>query len=534
MSTYYVAVSGSDGAAGSIGAPWQTISKVNGSVFSSGDSVLLNCGDEWRDTLVPPSSGSAGLPITFGSYGTGAAPIINGSTIVSSWTAEVIGAYTAYKKASISSEPTQVFQNNVRLTHAGSKTTMAIGSWWWESNTLYIRATDNVDPVAKTIEASYGRSNGIYTTGKSYLTFSGLVVTKATYDGIQTNDGSHIIFTRCESSWNAYVGIIIIGASDALIDSLSSHHNGSSGAGYYRGTASFGHENIIQRSDIYDNGEHGIGITDNYCIVQRNHIHENGSLTVSGGCTGIELYSDDGSNGWAQHNIVRYNLIWGQVSSGTDGEGIQADNGSGFTEIYGNVACGNDGPGFSLNRGSDVKFYNNTSYGNNLNSSGELGSTGEFRFGGPTGTNVICKNNIGHSTLSSAQAIFIDASVAVASGLDISNNCWYAPNASNFYSFNGTPGNSLATWNALTGVGTDLNGNPQFTNTGAGDFTLQSGSPCIDVGVNLGLTYGDGLHPASSWPLAVSVLGQNGQGSGWEIGAYVYRVAGGQGLLFAH
>jgi hypothetical protein len=77
--TYYVSNTGSDAANGtSTGTAWQTIAKVNSSSFSAGDFILFKKGDSWNERLVPPSSGSAGNVITFGSYGTGANPIFTG------------------------------------------------------------------------------------------------------------------------------------------------------------------------------------------------------------------------------------------------------------------------------------------------------------------------------------------------------------------------------------------------------------------------------------------------------------------------
>ncbi len=82
--TYYVAAAGSDLNNGtSTGTPWQTIAKVNAATFSAGDSVLFNRGDAWYGTsLVVPSSGTSGAPITFGAYGSGANPIVKGSTLL--------------------------------------------------------------------------------------------------------------------------------------------------------------------------------------------------------------------------------------------------------------------------------------------------------------------------------------------------------------------------------------------------------------------------------------------------------------------
>jgi len=88
MATYYVdATSGDDAKNGlSEANAWKTISKVNGESFSAGDSILFKRGEEWREQLTVPSSGSDGSPITFGAYGSGAKPIINGADIVETWT----------------------------------------------------------------------------------------------------------------------------------------------------------------------------------------------------------------------------------------------------------------------------------------------------------------------------------------------------------------------------------------------------------------------------------------------------------------
>ena len=58
---------------------WKTISKVNASSFTPGDSVLFKRGETWREQFVIPGSGNTGNSITFGAYGTGALPKIVGS-----------------------------------------------------------------------------------------------------------------------------------------------------------------------------------------------------------------------------------------------------------------------------------------------------------------------------------------------------------------------------------------------------------------------------------------------------------------------
>lgn len=76
--TYYVSPAGSDTNAGTASSPWKTISRVNRATLNAGDTVLFQGGSTYSDsTLTPPSSGSSGSPITFGSYGTGRAQLAN-------------------------------------------------------------------------------------------------------------------------------------------------------------------------------------------------------------------------------------------------------------------------------------------------------------------------------------------------------------------------------------------------------------------------------------------------------------------------
>jgi hypothetical protein len=53
---YYVSnAGGNDNSDGrSVNNPWKTVSKVNRTSFSPGDSILFNCGDLWRETLTIP------------------------------------------------------------------------------------------------------------------------------------------------------------------------------------------------------------------------------------------------------------------------------------------------------------------------------------------------------------------------------------------------------------------------------------------------------------------------------------------------
>src|SRR5205823_3500476 len=82
--TYYVSNSGSDSNSGtSTSSPWKTMAKVQSFLGSlrGGDSVLFQRGGIWYEQLDMYQInvvGASGNPITFGNYGSGNLPIIDG------------------------------------------------------------------------------------------------------------------------------------------------------------------------------------------------------------------------------------------------------------------------------------------------------------------------------------------------------------------------------------------------------------------------------------------------------------------------
>ncbi|MEU6222893.1 LamG-like jellyroll fold domain-containing protein [Streptomyces sp. NPDC047042] len=78
--TYYISSSsGSDSNDGcSTATPWQTLTNVNSTTFTAGNQILFQAGGSWTGELQPQGSGAAGNQITISSYGSGAAPILNG------------------------------------------------------------------------------------------------------------------------------------------------------------------------------------------------------------------------------------------------------------------------------------------------------------------------------------------------------------------------------------------------------------------------------------------------------------------------
>jgi hypothetical protein len=80
--TYYVDPSSTAATAnGSLATPWKTLAQVNSnmSLFQPGDQILFKRGQKFSGNLTISRSGTAGNPIVFGAYGTGAAPLFYGT-----------------------------------------------------------------------------------------------------------------------------------------------------------------------------------------------------------------------------------------------------------------------------------------------------------------------------------------------------------------------------------------------------------------------------------------------------------------------
>jgi hypothetical protein len=80
QNTYHFSSSaGNDLNDGSLGSPFQTITKLNGLALSGGDKIVFKRGDTFIGQLIVSHSGTNGAPIVYDSYSSGALPILSGS-----------------------------------------------------------------------------------------------------------------------------------------------------------------------------------------------------------------------------------------------------------------------------------------------------------------------------------------------------------------------------------------------------------------------------------------------------------------------
>jgi hypothetical protein len=526
--TYYVdncVTVGSDSNNGtSTSTPWLTIAHVNAQSFIPGDLVLFQSTCEWHEQLTVPSSGSSGTPITFGSYGTGAAPIISGANLLTSWPTS-----GSYYYASVSTQPHQVFRDGSRLTQVSSEGSLATGDWWWDSGTSNVYVYDN--PSGHTIEASQ-RAAGIQTsTGVQYVTITGLHTTKANQFGI-TLGGSYATVNGVTADYNNVNGInswtsgsnIITGLT---IEKSTVEHNGGSGIHYGHNTYDLIQGNTVDNNcwDPLQGSCRGIdgGAPDtNNITVTGNSVYDNGS--VSAGSYGTGIACDTCGNGI----VFTYNSVWGNNGYGLD---IDADNNvtASYNVSYNNLNAGIAAFADANSSMTGIQIYNNTVYGNTSNG---IWVEGPSAGSGPAGcTNNIIRNNIVVGTVGGPNLAAYNG--CENPGTNGSGNVYtynsFGAQTSNFIQWGtSTYESTYSAWETAkgncgsSGCSHSIQTAPTFTNAGADNFTLASGSSAIDAGTNLSTTYQWGLAPSSSWPASVSTLDQNSYGTGWEIGAFVF------------
>jgi len=526
--TYYVdncVVAGNDSNNGtSTSTPWLTVVHVNAKSFNPGDSVLFESTCTWREQLTVSSSGSSGTPITFGSYGTGAAPIISGANLLTSWhTSE------SYYYASVSTQPHQVFRDGSRLTQVSSEGSLARGDWWWDSGTSSIYLYDN--PSGHTIEVGQ-RAVAIQTSaGVQYVTLTNLHATKANQFGIALN-GGYTTIDGLTSDYNDINGILYWGSSSAIsngvtIKNSTVAYNGGSGI-------SFGFVNnwLIQGNNVHHNcwdqlqtSTRGIDGGNPYTTnvtVQYNYVHENG-YGQSGSVPGSGIACDTCGSGI----VFGYNNVWGNNGYGID---IDADNNvAAYYNLSWNNVIGIIAFADANSSMTGIQLYNNTVYGNQ---SAGIWVEGPSAGSAPAGcTNNLVENNIVTGTVSGPNLKVFNG--CENPGTHGSRNVYtynsFGAQASDFIQWGAsTYESTYSAWETATGncgssgCSHSIQTAPTFTNDGADNFTLASGSSAIDAGTNLDTTYQWGLAPSSSWPASVSTLNQNSYGSGWEIGAFVF------------
>jgi hypothetical protein len=200
--TYYVSSSqGSDGNSGtSSTAAWATLAHVNAQTFQPGDSILLRRGDVWNESLVPPSSGAVGNPITFDAYGVGAPPNLTGYYAVPASGWELVSGNAWKAKL-----PLNYTTVNFCL----------FGSIWGQRQTVF-------SPSSLTAQWDFYFANGylyVFSQGNPALYYNEPIVPMALSNVpvINVNSQSWLTFQHILINWFDDYGVYVQGTSDHLV-----------------------------------------------------------------------------------------------------------------------------------------------------------------------------------------------------------------------------------------------------------------------------------------------------------------------------
>ena len=357
---YYVDSStGDDSSSGrSPSSAWRTIAKVNSIALAPGDTVYLRRGAVWRETLEPRNGGAPGHPVTFTAYGSGPAPIISGSDIVTGWSSTGLSIFHAR-----SSKPNNVYVDGGPgwgLTRAcclpGQSCTrsdlcamgpMTAGTWYWNPATseLYVWLPDGSNPANHVVEAAvriYGMNATADAGEKGNIVVDGLA--------FERTGGYGIYFYSNAEGGKGPVGVVI--RNNTVRQTGTGQIDGGE---YYNAIHFDEHVELNTAPEFIDNsiaysGGHGNAINsqmaDGARIVgnRAEHFNHNGfdskhaaSVLVRGNTAhdateANGIYQEYCANGMIENNVV-YNVS-GSVPG--RGSGIQIDAGTSGATIVGN------------------------------------------------------------------------------------------------------------------------------------------------------------------------------------------------------
>lgn len=338
--TYYVdAVGGSDSAAGtSTAAAWQSLAKVNATTFSPGDQILFHTDQRWSGQLHPLGSGAAGSPIVISSYGGGAMPIIDGSSLSSS-NASVFAAVYLYNQQYWTIRGLEVTNNN-GLNNVGTTAN--------KGTSRYGIFVDNESPLSGggqvykgiTIQSNYVHDiNGCFECGN---------IVNPQYNGgiVVLADGQSSIWHGTDS----YADVVI---ADNVVERAArtglTFWDNSSGLYLFLDTGALSNNITIHGNQVYDSQSDGIVLVGaKNSIMDHNVVGRAGGVTVQG-------------SGWpstvglwparCDYVTVEHNEVYGvRTTQNIDGQGYDIDLAAQHVTLQYNYSHENEG-GFLLMEG---------------------------------------------------------------------------------------------------------------------------------------------------------------------------------------
>ena len=446
--TYYVKNGGDDSADGLTDATaWKTISKVNSETFSPADTICFKRGDTWRipiDAQLIPRSGSSAGYITYSAYDKGPKPLFLGSVEKNSpsdWT--LTGTPNIWATANnsfILDIGNIIFNNEKSCGHKvwNSSSLKSQGDFYYDGANERLLLYSAANPAAyySDIECAV-KKHIVAVVDKSYVTISNLDLRYGAAHGIQGRNTSYITIQDCDIS---YIG-------------------GGHQKTQIRRRGRKRHVRYGNAIELWESA-HDI-------LVQRNRIrqiYDNAITNQSGNERGI-----------SQYNInFRYNVIWNTEIPYVY---FTQNPATVVHDIYvENNTIVNTGYGWSHTEAPRPRAW-------------------ALKFWGTMGTvsNFYVRNNI----IYESKNLCLSMNNPQPGKIMFNYNCWYKASG-NMIKY-GRSAYSMADFPAYqANTGQDANSiaaDPAFVDLAGGNYKLQDSSPCIDKGLDIGLTQDFNYNP---------------------------------------
>ena len=503
---YIDSANGNDSNSGlTTNSAWKTISKLNENAFllTAGDSVLFKRDCVWigERIYIEDISGSSSSPIVFGAYGAGAAPVITSVTEhTHSWIKDFGNLWKSTNPPD--ENPGRLWKDGKEILRANKINELGkIFRWFYDNANSEFYVYSEEDPSDAVFEYCVdfpliiGNANfvtienldlqggwtAVYIIASQHLTFENMAIGKFSENGITLDaanetqaENIRIIDSRFDSDFTLdystapyYRGTDDRGASDGIL--VHSLVDGEISGCYFK---NWGHASINLDGSIATVSSNKI--FDNY--LTSPDIPYGGRIGVDGESFGNEIYNNQIMNTSVQSqldgrdNHYHHNIFYGTTSPPFNppdfieaGLSVEAYD---DIEVTGNIYENNlmmncDGPGIEISGNNERDIHDNVFRNNVVYNCG------------------IKQNNVGLEIETNEYA--------ETYGNYFQNNLIYSSSSETVISFRGSAMN-VEQFNSATGSDdyvfeNNVGGNPLFISVPELDFHLQSGSPCIDAGI---------------------------------------------------
>lgn len=448
-----------------------------GDVYLPGETIYVcDNGGDFHDQFDLPSSGDANNQLVYEAVGS---PVIHGSTAVTGWTEDPPASNKW--KAALAVAPKSVWfvETDTTVTWGDEVANVAALAaeydWVWVANELWCFAATDPDTRYNDVEASQ-RFAGFRVVGQDYITIDGIEIRYVARWGVQFDSGTTgnivqngtICYVSLKGDPAGQADGVFTRSNNSTISGMTIHNCGIHGIYIFTRDGLNLSGVTVESNELYDNYHSHIdpmnsglvGETMSDVIIRYNHLHLTADYDIAYTCGGIkpEPSNNDGpiTDMWIYYNLLH-------------------DFGNGITVSDPDIDY--------------LYIYNNTVYKTFATYVGA--SSGISIKDAKNAANIFVKNNI---SVDADDICF--TFLATQTALDVDYNLFYKA-AGDVVSAFGVAGYTAAQFYDA-GAGTyqfdyspqDANSlctDPLFADASSDDYHLQSGSPAVKAGTDVGL-----------------------------------------------